>query len=191
MNNYPEIVEVNGRTYNINTSFKVALRCNEISKDSSIDDLERTLGIICTLFGPEAIKYTEDIEILSEKAYKYLTLGEENNNRDKPDMDFIQDYDFIVTSFISDYGIDLDTTDMHWYKFYHLLNGLSNSENGDCCILNRVRNIRNMNLSEIKDSKLRNEMKQVKERFALKSDEPKLTAEQEESMEALNKLIGI
>ena len=32
-----------------------------------------------------------------------------------------------------------------------MMNGLSNSELGDCCILNRVRNLRNFDMKDIKE----------------------------------------
>ena len=57
-------------------------------------------------------------------------------------MDFIEDMPYIEASFMSDYKIDLTTCQMHWWKFFKLLEGLSNSEMGNCCILNRIRNIK-------------------------------------------------
>ena len=72
MNNYPEYVEVNGRQYKINTDFRVAIECNRIAEDETIGNLERALGVICTLFGAEALDYAEDYEKLLELAKKYL-----------------------------------------------------------------------------------------------------------------------
>ena len=55
MNN-PEYVRTkNGKNYKINTDFRVALKCNEVSMDTSIGDLERTLAIVYLLFGDEGI----------------------------------------------------------------------------------------------------------------------------------------
>ena len=93
---------------------------------------------------------------------------------------------------MSDYNIDLANTEMHWYKFYNLINGLSNSELGNCCVLNRVRNLRTFDLSQIKDSKERERLAKAKEMVALKNTkkEVELTKEQEESMNKLNEIIG-
>ena len=108
-------------------------------------------------------------------------------------MDFLQDYSYITTSFMSDYNIDLDKEQMHWWKFVDLMNGLSYSELGNCCILNRIRNLRNMNLNEIKDQKERDKIRKAQERVALKKKESnvELTPEQEESVDEFYKALGL
>ena len=82
---------------------------------------------------------------------------------------------------------------MHWWKFNNLINGLSNSELGNCCVLNRVRNLRNYDVSEIKDKKQRDKIIEAKEKVALKKykKENNITAEQEKSMQELNKILGL
>ena len=76
-------------------------------------------------------------------------------------------------------------------KFYNLLELLSNSDIGNCCALNRVRNLRNFDVSKIQDSKEREKRARAKEMVSLnKKHEVHLTKEQEESMEQLNKIIG-
>ena len=112
---------------------------------------------------------------------------------EKPDMDFIEDMDYIEASFMSDYNIDLSNTEMHWWKFYKLINGLSNSEMGNCCILNRVRNLRTYDTKNIKDRKERDKIEKAKKQVALKKykRENHLTKEQEQSMEELNKMLGL
>lgn len=175
MNNYPKYVEVNGKQYKINTDFRYAIECNRIAEDETIGDFERTLGIIETLFGDEAIddgKYDGELYAkLLKLALKYLGCGQEIDTKqrnEKIDMDYIEDYSYIKTSFRSDYGINLDNEEMHWWEFYELMNGLSNSEFGNCCILNRVRNLRNYDTKDIKDAKERNKIEKAKEQVALK-----------------------
>jgi hypothetical protein len=79
---------------------------------------------------------------------------------------------------------------MEWRKFYNLLNCLSNSELGNCCVLNRIRNLRNFDLSIIQDTKERNKIKKAQDSVALKKNkkENNLTKEQEESMRMFNEL---
>ena len=195
MNNYPEYVEVNGRKYKINTDFRYAIECNRIAEDETIGDFERALGIICTLFGKEALDNKDDLEKLLTMAKKYLSCGEElkiTSEKEK-DMDYIQDYDYIWTSFISDYnGLDLDKEEMHWWKFYRLLNGLSNSELGNCCILNRIRNLRNYDLKDIKDPVQRQKIQEAKNAVALKKKEKdvKLTEKQQKSVDEFYRSLG-
>ena len=165
---YPRYVRVNNKKYKINTSYKTALKCNEIAEDENISDIERALAIIYVLFGEEALNDVENRNLLLEKAKKYLLCGQEPSNDGNRDMDFKQDFPYIKASFMSDYHIDLNEKDIHYWEFYELLNGLSNSDIGNCCILNRVRNLRNFNLSEIKDVKEREKIRKAKESVALK-----------------------
>lgn len=190
---YPEYAKVNGRTYKIRTDFRIAIRCNNIAQDNTIGDYERALGIICTLF-ENGLDHKEDINRLFEIAIKYLSCGKglEQNN-DEPDMDYNEDMDYIEASFMSDYHIDLTNTKMHWWKFNNLMNGLSNSELGDCCVLNRIRNLRNYDTKDITDIKEKTRIEQAKKRVALKrySKEYNLTKEQEESMRKLDEILKI
>lgn len=187
--NYPQYVEIDNKKYKINTDFKIALKCNEIAEDESINDIERALAIIYLLFGDEGIEDYKNQEKLLKLAKKYLSCGKEieTDNNKEPDMDFIEDWDYIEASFMSDYNISLEDTEMHWWKFYNLLNGLSNSEFGNCCVLNRVRNLRNYDVSDIKDKKLKDEIIEAKKSVALhkkKIDKP-TKAQKESAMKFL------
>ena len=70
---------------------------------------------------------------------------------------------------MSDYNIDLANTEMHWYKFYNLINGLSNSEMGNCCVLNRIRNLRTLDTKDIKDQKELAKINEAKKQVVLTS----------------------
>ena len=191
--NYPEYVKINNKKYKINTNFRIAIECNEIAMDETIGDFERALAIIYKLFGDDGINDTDNYEKLLELAQKYLSCGKEVvDNNEEPDMDFIQDMDYIETSFMSDYSIDLTNTEMHWWKFYNLINGLSNSEMGNCCVLNRVRNLRTYDTKNIKDQKELEKIKKAKEQVALKKKNVKknLTIKQQNNINAFYETLG-
>lgn len=192
---YPEYAKVGDKKYKINTDFRVALECSKISQDTTIGNTERTLAIIYKLFGKEGLDATNDYEALKDIAIKYLNCGKElPNGNDKPDMDYEEDEGYIRSSFQYDYKYDpYEQEYCHWFKFFNDLNNLSNSEMGDCCVLNRVRNLRNYDLSKTKDPKEREKIRKAKENVALKryKKEVKLTQEQLESMNKLNQIIGL
>ncbi len=195
MNNYPEYVKVENKKYKINTDFSVAIECQDIATNETIGDYERALAIIYKLFGDEGINTPEHYEKLLELATKYLSCGKEINNKsnEEPDMDFVQDIDYIEASFMSDYGIDLANTEMHWWKFYNLINGLSNSEMGNCCVLNKVRNLRTYDTKDIKDPKELEKIKEAKKQVALKKRNKKqeLSSEQKQNIDNFYKMTGI
>lgn len=200
MSNYPEYAEINDKKYKINTDFRVAIECQNIATDESISDYERALAIICVLYEEKAIDDSlKDFNIcnkLLEIAMKYLSCGKEiepSKNNEEPDMDFKQDMDYIEASFMSDYNIDLTNITMHWWKFYNLINGLSNSEMGNCCVLNRVRNLRNYDTKEIKDPKERKKIEEAKKQVALKKEHKKreFSEKEQQNMEEFYKSIGL
>ena len=187
-------IQIEDTIYEANVDFRNAIRCNEIAQDDKIGDYERVLGIICTMFGESALDNPNHYEKLLKWTLNYLSCGQEiNDTHEQPDMDYTEDMDYIEASFMSDYRIDLTETEMDWHKFYNLMNGLSNSEMGNCCVLNRVRNLRNFDVSTIKDSKERQKLAKAKEMVALKKykKENHLTKEQEESMNRLNEILGL
>ena len=187
-------IQIGDTVYTANTSYKTAIKCNEIATDEHIGDFERALAVICTVFGDKALDRPEHHEKLLKWIQNYLSCGKEiKQNHEEPDMDYVEDMDYIITSFQSDYGINLDEEDMDWRRFNNLIEGLSNSEFGNCCVLNHIRNLRNYDVSQIKDKKERNKVIEAKKRVALKKNkkENHLTSEQEKSMANLNKLLGL
>ena len=194
--NYPKYVIIGDEKYEINTDFRIAIECNEIAEDSTIGDYERALAIIYKLFGDKALENKKNYKQLMKYALKYLQCGKEQakrKNKKKPDMDLIEDMDYIEASFQSDYNITLENAQMHFWKFMKLLEGLSNSELGNCCILNRVRNFRNLDPKKIKNSKERNEVIEIQKEIALKKyqEKPGPTQEQKEKADELYKKLGL
>ena len=163
MNSDPLYVRYKDKRYDINTDYKVALKCIQIGNDRSLSETERVLAIEYKLFGVLS-RDPEEVRYLWDKAELYLRCGEPKREHEDrtPDMDFDQDYNYIEASFQSDYGIDLSRETMSWYRFYRLLNGMTNK-----AILSRVREIRTYDLSDIKDPKQRAKMAKAKEDLAL------------------------
>ena len=191
MNN-PESVKIDGELYPINTDFRIAIKCNELIMDDSIGDNERGLAIIYLLFGDKGLEAEHHHTKLIELTDKYLSCGKERKETDEePDMDFVQDMNYIEASFMSDYRIDLSNVEMHWWKFYNLLCSLSNSDFGNCCVLNRIRNIRNCDVSKITDTKEKQRMIELKQEVALKKKEEKLSNEELDSINLFYELNGI
>lgn len=193
--NYPEYAEIDDKKYKINTDYRVAIRCNDISKKQDISIQEKGMAIIYLLFGEEALNDLSHYSQLLDKANYYLKCGIvdiENQSNEEPDMDLIQDFPYIEASFMSDYGMSIKDKSMHWWEFYYLLCGLSQSTFGNSCVLNRIRDLRNLDLNKIDDPKEREKLKKAKEQFALKKREKEKNYTQEEinAMEEYHKLVG-
>ena len=151
--NNPTQVKVDNKLYKINTSYRIAIECDFVAQDETISDYERAVTIIYLLFGEEGLSDKKNYDKLLELAIKYLKCGNENETHEEDEeknMDFSQDINLIRASFKSDYGISLDDN-MHWWDFLMYLNGLTEN-----CILNRVRDLREIDLTKITDGKERN-----------------------------------
>ena len=83
---------------------------------------------------------------------------------------------------------------MDCQNFNKLINGLSNSEIGNCCVLNRVRNLRNFDVSQIKDQKEKDKIIKAKELVKLKTHkeeaEVELNEQQQQSVDEFYKALG-
>ena len=159
---YPEYALVCGETYKLNTDYTVAKSCFEIINDAGISDEERALAVIYKLFG--FVPHENGQEFL-DKAVLFLKCGreaEDNAEKIQPDFDVNFDEGLIQASFQSCYGIDIDSEKMHWWKFNDLLQGLDKNS-----VLSRVREIRNYDLSEIKDTAQRRKVAQAQAALAL------------------------
>ena len=98
------------------------------------------------------------------------------------DLDLIQDEKYIKSSFKYDYQYNpYEMKYLHWWEFWNDLNNLSNSELGSCCILNRIRQIRNYDVSKIQDPKEKANMIEAKKRVALKQQKREATSKERDS----------
>ena len=188
-------IQIEDTVYEANVDFRTAIRCNEIAQDETIGDYERALGVICTIFGEDGLNHQDHYERLLKWAKNWLSCGKEIvDTKEQPDMDYTEDMDYIEASFMSDYGIDLTETEMDWHKFNNLMNGLSNSELGNCCVLNRIRNLRNFDASKIEDDEERNKILKAQREVALKKEDKEidvhLTEEQQKSVDEFYKALG-
>lgn len=185
---YPEYAEIDGKEYKIDTDFNTALKCFEVLEDEEITDYERALAIVYLLF--DFLPEDEILFIkLLEKAKIFLQCGKtlEEQSSVKKDMDFNQDRSYIMSSFMSDYDLDISKEKLHFWQFIELLEGLT-----EHTILNRIRDLRNYDLSEEKDFKRRAKIQEAQEKVKLKNSDinnvKKFTEEQIRNIEKFNEL---
>lgn len=120
----PNTVEVDGRSYLLNTDFRVWIQFERDMKESY-----RNGGMpfsVAYLFAEEPPQM--DIDITAElKAWSNppKELPRPINGSDAIALDLDIDADLIYAAFMEQYHIDLLTADMHWYQFCALLGSVS------------------------------------------------------------------
>lgn len=182
---YPTQMEANGHIYNINTDYRIALACFKAINDTEISNLERFYAIETLLLGDNVLE--QDEPILEKKISLYLRCGkEENVNEDERDFDYLQDEVEVRTSIRQCYNnLDISKLDyLHWYEYNELISGLTNDS-----LINKIRELRSFDLSEISDEKRKQKIIEAQQRVALKEIHIK-TKEEEEIDEFWNKITG-
>lgn len=121
----PESIEVEGSLYPIQTSFKYWLRFLELLEDKTVQPSNfdflykdkkpsnREDGVMAL------VQFCNPPQILP-RVQKGDTGGKV--------IDYTIDADYIYAAFWDQYGIDLVTSDIHWYKFQALFRGLHNTK---------------------------------------------------------------
>lgn len=114
----PNIIKINGRAYSIYTDFRYWIEFSEIIKND-----DATLGEVAFLFKNEIPE-----ENFFPALFEFYANPNSTPNGDPSSdvlFDYVQDGEYIVASFLQDYGIDLTEVDMHWHKFKALFISLS------------------------------------------------------------------
>ena len=149
----PESVELNGKTYPINTDFKVWMTIEKLLGQRSEQSLIKAL---CLCFK----KLPENPENALSAMIDFLSGGEKakksKGNSEKL-YDFSQDSGRILSSFLQAYHIDLKNTSMHWFVFLNLLFNLPYDSP-----FSKAVYVRSIDLSLIKDKEQRKYYKRMK-----------------------------
>ena len=161
-------VTVSGKSYAVNTDFKVWLEIQRLVTEDE-GDLEKVTKaiILCYKGGVLPPSFFEAAGAM----WDFLAGDEPNKKgeagrKTKKIFDFTQDAELIYSSFLYDYGIDLESTPMHWHKFLALFKNLSAESP-----FMRVARLRATDLSEIKDANLKKEIRRRQRFFALEGSE--------------------
>lgn len=168
---YPKTVMVGGEEYEINTDFRVWAQIDELlfSGELSPEKAAEILGL-CYKKLPEDAKAAFEAVIRFHAAGKLQRKnGRKRTERQRRYVSFIHDEAYISAAFFSEYNIDLNTANMHWWRFKSLFDGLS--EKQKIC---EIINIRAADLSKIKDKPARAYYSRAKNLYKLpdtRSDE--------------------
>lgn len=162
---FPETVMVHQRQIPILTDFREYIRLLDMLRDPEPTVWEKTY-IIGQYFLEDTPVDKEAIESLTEFVVmagreKAGIGGEETSQKEL--FSFRIDYPYILSGFLRDYGIDLDTVEyLHWWKFRMLFDGLSE----DTEIRQRIM-YRGIDLKTVKDKDERKRIQRIQSSIAL------------------------
>ena len=174
--------------YPIDSNFRTGIMISKALVDEDLSDMESFYTAADLLF-PERMPPVEEIG----KGIKwYLTEYNHDNHVDNDEKDVtpIFDYDLdqwrVYAAFKSQYGIDLNTVDMHWFVFMGLLGNLQE------CTLTRVMNTRARKITSKMGPAERRALERAKKAFAIKSGKERpMTSEEKQRVDEFMKYVHI
>ena len=190
----PETVTVNGREFSFRTGFRYGIMFELLMLDPEVDGQQKTLDALNLFFE----EIPDDAEAAVDAILWFYACGDESKVKKAKETDDKQSeqqpqrkaqryYDYnvdaglIYAAFLDQYGIDLADSDLHWWKFRALFDGLK-SENEFC----KIVGYRAVDLSKIKNKAERKRLAILKNKHAL----PSLLSEEEKIAMAGNAFAG-
>lgn len=130
LNKPPVSVDVGGISYSINTSFKKSIAFEMLMLDPEIPEHSKTLTALY-LYYPQI---PNDLDEAVQKMLWFYRCGDDSESQHKrnraggkADLIYSFEHDdlYIYAAFLEQYGIDLCETDLHWWKFRAMFQGLN------------------------------------------------------------------
>lgn len=181
----PTSFVINNKTYEFNSGFRESIIFTLMMQDDSLTDEEKILGAL-KLYYPIIPQNTEKA---LENIYWFYSKGniEEDNKKvkqgkrifkrnNKKAYDFEVDSDLIFTAFMSQYNINLNRENLHWWEFMALFNSLNDDNE-----IVKIMNYRTIDLTSIEDKKERKMYSDLQKYYSLENRISK------EEQELLNK----
>lgn len=124
----PTTVAVSGKTYPINTDYRVGIKFEQLMMDDEITPEEKLLKAKQMYFGNCIPPPSSDVETTDRLIWFYRCGKDEKAKSDKSHervYDFEYDDKWIFAAFKEQYNIDLTNANMHWWTFRALFDALS------------------------------------------------------------------
>lgn len=172
----PDMVEINGELYPIRSDFRTSILFELMMSDPKLNESQKILGALNLYYE----RLPEDIQSMPsalKTAISFYNLGKEINKKDSSNSDesselkrkfysFEHDSEYIYTSFLTAYGIDLAEVDLHWWKFRTLFNNLPEDT-----IMKKVIEVRTCKITSKMSKEEKKRLRKLKKIYELPQDQ--------------------
>lgn len=120
----PDHLMITGIRYPIETSFRTWIQFEKLLTENESVQIAEIFGLIFKRLSPSYDQYEEAVD----EILRFYQCGKEDRLSGGSQKEvFSYDYDdeYIISAFQEQYGIDLENTDMHWWKFHAYMLSLS------------------------------------------------------------------
>lgn len=172
--------------YPINSDFRIGIQIFQIMNDSELSEMEQFYKSCELLFDVDGAEQPPDMQTMQDGIRWFLSGWYTDNpvndeKKDRKDMDYDIDQWRIFSAFLTQFGINLNEADMHFWVFMGLLSTLNE------CAFTRVVDIRTKKIDPKMKPSDKAEFKKVKERYALEEVEEQMTPQEKADYDAFMK----
>lgn len=183
-NQPPKSIEINGKSYEVETDFRFWAEFTETVEKEP----KKAFGEVLRMFAKRRIPITNEaveavLETIFKKAFK-LSCTKASTGKPKKVVDFVQDAPLIATAFKTQYNVDLQTEKLHWWDFLEMFFGLTEEHQ-----ISKVIGYRSVDTSKMPKEQA-SFYKKMKRIYSLNSAKPQMTFEEEWKMWAESKKKG-
>ena len=180
----PTSFSIDGKKYEFNYDFRTSILFCLLMQDTELTEEQKILQGL-QLYYPEI---PDNIEEAYKKILFFYSRGKDiednkkvkqgkrifkrNNNRA---YDFEIDADLIFSAFMTQYHINLNRENLHWWEFMSLFNSLK-----DDTEIVKIMNYRTIDINSIEDKKERKTYKQLQDYYSLENT---ITTEEKQLLE--------
>lgn len=174
--------------YPIDSDFQTGIMISQCMADESLSNDEKFLTAMDLLFPQDKPPVNEAEEAITWflNEYNHDNMASKKKEKEEIVFDFDIDQWRIYAAFKSQYNIDLNTAQLHWFVFMGLLSNL------DECALTRVMDIRQKEITPKMSRKEKNAIMAAKKVFAINPPkELTLSAKEQQAVEEFMKYANI
>jgi hypothetical protein len=137
----PTAVEIDGQAYEIHSDFRACLRVILAFEDAELTNLEKQAVLLDNLYPVKPA----NLQAALAQGVKFLDGGKVESGEEgesSPRLySFAKDAGFIFAAFKQTHGIDLETAELHWWKFLALFMDLG-SETTFCNLVSLRKRVK-------------------------------------------------
>ena len=161
----PDSLTIAGTRYPINTDFRIWIKFENLLTDGGKSD-DEVLDAVLTLIFCNRIPPSEHIREATDSILWFYKCGKEISGKGGSGNNdvFSYDYDdgYIVAAFKEQYGINLNSEDLHWWQFHAYM--LALSENTEFV---KIMGYRAIEINQKMSSSQRNFYQKMKKHYKL------------------------
>lgn len=184
----PETVEIGGREYPIKTDFREWIHFETVLSDPRESDQSKMLCLL-TMFRELPLKFNDALQAAMKfyagndmKTEPGKQTGTETQKTSPRIYSYEHDADYIYSAFWSQYVIDLQEAELHWWQFKALFKGLEETN-----LIVKIMGYRGTDLSQIKDKEQKRFYRRMKRVYKL----PDMRTEEQREKDMVNSLASV